>query len=92
MCVYVPVSPCSEGWSGLLWLQLQQPSSLAASSSNPLGRKQQQGVIIPQDQGRLQMLPGWAPCGESAPLGSDGHRDGGPRGAKPWGLIPCIPN
>ena len=70
MCVCVPVSPCSEGWSGLLWLQLQQPSSQqqqnGSSSSNPLGSssrkqrssKQQQGVIIPQDQGRRQMLPG----------------------------------
>jgi len=41
---------------GYSWLQLQQQNN--SSSSNPLGRKQQQGVIIPQDQGRRQMLPG----------------------------------
>jgi len=48
MCVYVPVSPCSEGWSGLLLAAAaaaEQPSSQhqqnGSSSSNPLGRKQQ---------------------------------------------------
>ena len=47
MCVY---------FGGLECVRPEQPSS--QQQQNGSSSKQQQGIIIPQDQGRRQMLPG----------------------------------
>jgi len=81
-------------FGGLEWAALgcssssqQQPSPAASSTSNPNDNSSRAAA-----RGGAKCCLGWAPLRGDRTLGSDGCSAGGPRGAKPRGLIPSFPN